>query len=320
MDVEHEMVEKLKKVGEKLRTRYGNSKTSVDTIRQKLNSSSAVFRQMQQFSTKDLEELLQNKEIAGVDGSVNQTKSEPPHVVYFFQSLAKTTTGHEVRKSDVYVPLLDEAEHEEGITPQKFRSHLLAKLELEAAYQLIEERELSFLLMDGALYHYRIDAEEEWEKLRQLAIQRNVMLVGVSEEITTENLIKLDAFADYSSKNQSYFYDKDILFGVLKKGESLYIEEIQHKAGLQSVWTRYGSAPQITGFDMLEEQAHRREEISDLLFTLTPKDGRGIPLWLDYVDRDIRISDKLVDGLLEQYVDAETRHRFFTRKRDDRPF
>ena len=318
MDIEHELVEKLKNVGEKLRSSYDQGHTNNDIIRQKLEKSQSVFRQMQSLTKENLAELLDKKEIAGVDGSVNQTKGEPPHVIYFFQSLAKTTTGHEVRKSDVYVPLLDDTDDEEAVQPLKWRSHLLSKLELQAAQQLIEERELSFLLMDGALYHYRIDAEEDWEKLRQMALDKGVLLVGVSEEITTENLVKLDAFSDYA--NKPYCYDRDLLFGVLKKGESIYIEEIQHKAGLQSVWTRFGAAPQITGFDMLEEQAYRREEISDLLFTLTPKDGRGIPLWLDYVDRDIRITDKLVEGLLEQYLDAETRHRFFTRKRSDRPY
>lgn len=318
MDIEHDLVEKLKSVGEKLRASYEKTNTSNDNIRQMLTDSLSVFRQMQTLSTENLAELLKNKEIAGVDGSVNQTKGEPPHVIYLFQSLAKTTTGFEVRKSDVYVPLLDETDGEEVIQPQKWRSHLLAKLELEAAMQLIEERELAFLLMDGALYHYRIDAEQEWEKLRQMAIEKNVLLVGVSEEITTENLVRLESFSNFA--NRPYCYDRDLLFGALKKGESIYIEEIQHKAGLQSVWTRFGSAPQITGFDMLEEQAHHREIISDLLYTLTPKEGRGIPLWLDYVDREIRITDKLVDGLLDQYLDTETRHRFFTKKRSDRPY
>ncbi|TSB45080.1 DNA double-strand break repair nuclease NurA [Alkalicoccobacillus porphyridii] len=318
MDIEHKIVEKLINVGEKLRNQYQKPGSNNDIIRQKLGTSLAVFRQMQQLSKEKLAELLDNKEIAGVDGSVNQTKSEPPHVIYFFQSLAKTTTGHEIRKSDVYVPLLDDMDKEDEKQPINWRSHLLAKLELQAALQLIEERELAYLLMDGALYHYRIDAEEDWERLRQAALDRDVLLIGVSEEITTENLVKLHAFSDYADR--AYNYDRDLLFGVLKQGESIYIEEIQHKAGLQSVWARFGSDPQITGFDMLEEQAYRREEISDLLYTITPKDGRGIPLWLDYVDREIRISDKLVDGLIEQYLDAETRHRYFTKKRNQRPY
>lgn len=215
MDIEHDLVEKLKSVGEKLRASYEKTNTSNDNIRQMLTDSLTVFRQMQTLSTENLAELLKNKEIAGVDGSVNQTKGEPPHVIYLFQSLAKTTTGFEVRKSDVYVPLLDETDGEEVIQPQKWRSHLLAKLELEAPMQLIEERELAFLLMDGALYHYRIDAEQEWEKLRQMAIEKNVLLVGVSEEITTENLVRLESFS--SVANRPYCYDRDLLFGALKK-------------------------------------------------------------------------------------------------------
>ena len=38
-------------------------------------------------------------------------------------------------------------------------------------------------------------------------------------------------------------------------------------------------------------------------------DGRGIPLWLDHIDREIRLTDQLVEALVEQYMDTELQQR-----------
>ncbi|MFC0559568.1 DNA double-strand break repair nuclease NurA [Halalkalibacter alkalisediminis] len=311
-----EIVIKLKKVNNSLQHIYQHSGSDKTIIRQKLHQSKAEIRQIQRFSTEALHDWLKGKHVAAVDGSVNQTKGDPPHVLYFFQALAKTTTGHACQAADIYSPLLEETIEEDN--HKNWRSHLLAKLELKVAIQLIEEMPLTILLMDGALYHYRIDAPDEWEQLKRKAIEQQVLLVGVSEEITTENLVKLDSFADYGK--QPHTYDRDLLFGVLEKEEMLFVESIQSKAGLQSVWMRLSSDPAITGFDVLEEQASMKEEIASLLLTLTPRDGRGIPLWLDHVDLEVRVTDKLVEALVEQYIDPEMKKRFFEKKRGARPW
>ncbi|WP_227939154.1 DNA double-strand break repair nuclease NurA [Alkalihalobacillus deserti] len=311
-----ELVKKLKIVNENLQNIYQHSDNDKTIIRQKLLHSTAEIRQIQRFSTEALQNWLKGRNVAAVDGSVNQTKGDPPHILYLFQALAKTTSGHTAQAADIYSPLLADNIDEEN--QKNWRSHLLAKLELLVAIQLIEETSLTIMLMDGALYHYRIDAPDEWEQLKRKAIEQNVLLVGVSEEITTENLVKLGAFADYGK--QPHTYDRDLLFGVLEREEMLYIESIQSKAGLQSVWVRLSSDPAITGFDVLEEQASKKEEIASLLLTLTPRDGRGIPLWLDHVDLEVRVTDKLVEALVEQYIDPEMKKRFFEKKRGTRPF
>lgn len=314
MDINHELITKLKQSNEILSKTYSNSHSHKDLIRQKVTKSASLIRQMSRLSPSQLRDFLTARKVAGTDGSVNQTNGEPPHVLYFFQALAKTTDGLEKWRSDLYVPLIEEEEE----PPSKRRSYLLAKLELEAAIGLIEEHDIGIMLMDGALYHYRIDAPEEWEALRLLALEKNTLLVGVSEEITTENLIKQSEFQEFA--RNPYSYDRDLLFGILKQNEMVYFEDIQHKAGLSSVWMRLGSTPAITGFDMLEEQATAMEAVSDLLCTLTPKDGRGIPLWLDHIDKEIRITDRLVEGLVEQYVDPGVRKQFFTKVRQGRPY
>lgn len=311
-----ELVEKIKNVNDVLKDTYNRSTEGKMIIRQKLEAVGADCRKLNRVSTDSLKTWLNGKEIAAVDGSVNQTKGEPPHILYLFQAIAKTTTGFSCHTSDVYTPLLEKENEEESST--HWRSYMLAKLELEAAYQLLEQKSLKLLIMDGALYHYRIDAPDEWERLRKKALENEVLLVGVSEEITTENLVTLEAFHSY--KKQPYTYDRDLLFGVLQQDELLHVKAVQHKAGLQSVWARLSSDPAIIGFDLLEEQASFKEEIGNVLLTLTPKDGRGIPLWLDMIDREIRVTDKLVDALVEQYIDPELKHRFFIQKRNNRPY
>ncbi|WP_059105326.1 DNA double-strand break repair nuclease NurA [Shouchella shacheensis] len=316
MDIKQELVEKLQRTNQVLQDKYRTTKTKKEVIREKLLQSSTVIRQNVRLSPQNLEKFLNGRKLAGTDGSVNQTKGEPPRVLYLFQALAKTTDGVESWETDLYVPLLENDEESEP--PTKWRAHLLAKLELLCAIQLIEQEDVRLMIMDGALYHYRIDAPEEWERLRSLALQKDAWLVGVSEEITTENLVKLPLFNEYNELPSSY--DRDMLFGVLERNEMVYIEDIQHKAGLKSVWMRLGSSPSITGFDMLEEQTEAMEAIGDILCTLTPKEGRGIPLWLDYIDSEIRLTDKLVEGLMDQYIDPEIKRQFFTKMREDRPY
>ena len=57
------------------------------------------------------------------------------------------------------------------------------------------------------------DAKDAWERLKKKALEDDVILVGVSEEITTENLIKTESF---KGLEKAYTYDRDILFGVME--------------------------------------------------------------------------------------------------------
>ncbi|KQL51613.1 MULTISPECIES: DNA double-strand break repair nuclease NurA [Bacillaceae] len=317
MDIHADVIVKLQESNQRLKDTYAQSHRNKDLIRQKLTKEANVFRQMERLSTDHLVKTLAGRKLAGTDGSVNQTKGEAPHIIYLFQAISKATDGRAEWTSDLFIPLLEHGdEEEEAISKQ--RAKRLAILELKAARSLIEKDDIAVMLMDGALYHYRIDAKEEWEELRESALKRNTLLVGVSEEITTENLITLESFATYA--RNPYSYDRDLLFGMLDQNEMIYIDTIQHKAGLLSTWMRLGSTPTITGFDLLEEQRDHLNWIGDLLCTLTPSEGRGIPLWLDHIDKEIRITDKLVEGLVEQYIDEDIRRQFFVKLRTERPY
>jgi hypothetical protein len=81
---------------------------------------------------------------------------------------------------------------------------------------------------------------------------------------------------------------------------------------------RASKSPQPIGVDGLEAQREARLELLRLVYTLSPEQGRGIPFWLDIVDNQVRVTDALVESLVEQYIDPDLRHRLLLSKRSER--
>ncbi|HHY20347.1 MAG TPA: DNA double-strand break repair nuclease NurA [Bacilli bacterium] len=309
------LVAKIIAVDKQLKGKYSNYSFSKRKMRDLLEKSFAKFRQMKKLNRQTLANFLSGKEIGAVDGSVNQTKGEPPFVLYFFQALAKTAGQVECWEHDIFSPLLkDELESDE---PQlAVKKKIQSELELIVAKRLIETANVKLLLMDGSLTHFEIDAQQEWNDLKRLALEKEVLLVGVTEEVGTKNLCKLSAFNEYGEE----LYDRDLLYGILEEGEMLYVEDAQLKKNVQTAWLRSSTSPAIIGIDVLNEQKQSMEEIADVVFTLTPKEGRGIPIILDMIDSEVRVTDKLVEALVEEYIDPALKRRLFTPKRTERMY
>lgn len=70
--------------------------------------------------------------------------------------------------------------------------------------------------------------------------------------------------------------------------------------------------------DILDTQREYLEEMARLVFTLTPENSRGVPLWLDIVDKEVKISDDILRALMELYMDRGIYERFFISERDKR--
>jgi hypothetical protein len=77
-------------------------------------------------------------------------------------------------------------------------------------------------------------------------------------------------------------------------------------------------SPDPIGVDGLMEQKEHKYELLKLIYSLTPEQGRGIPFWLDIVDNQVRVTDALVQTMIEQYIDPDLRHRLFDAKRKQR--
>ncbi|WP_209125710.1 DNA double-strand break repair nuclease NurA [Alkalihalobacillus sp. BA299] len=318
LEVSSQMIQKMTKIDSKLQLKYGNKHSINSTIRQKLFDINGHFRQMSVSDASILSNWIGELQIAAVDGSVNQTKGEYPHVIYFFQALARTLKGSEKWEFDIYTPLLEDLGDEEIENQKRIRSKRMAELELMVAKAMMEENNIKVILMDGSLTHYAIDAPRLWQEVKQLALMKNTLLIGVTEEVGTSFLYQELDLEFHEAQGQQLVYDRDLLFGVLKQGEMLFMENVQHKPNVYTAWLRPSTDPAVIGVDILIEQSEEMDQICDFLYSTTPREGRGIPLFLDMIDRDVRISDKLVEALVEQYIHPELKQRLLSPKRFDR--
>jgi hypothetical protein len=328
LEISEKVKESLKSTNQQLRKKY-STKDSLDikNLRKIIQEELNELVKLAKMSEQNSQEWLANKTIVGVDGSVNKIGGNYPHHIYLLQALAKSITKEDVLESELFCPLLKASRKEinnfikeqqkKGIkihaqeSATKIKISKLAELELEVALKAIGKWHPKLIMLDGSLIRYRIESEDKWKDLKEMAIKEEVLLLGVIEEIGTrevgkrlvENLGELD------------YYDRELLFGVLDVGEML---ELEFKSGFKTAFLRSSRDPQVIGIDVLKEQQQDLKKMADLVYTLTPIDGRGIPLWLDIVDNEVRISDKMMESLVETYLDPDLKRRLFYSKRNDR--
>lgn len=310
-----ELKQKLEETNRDLRRAYPREVFNGSGIRQRL-ASIGHFHTLLRWGGGEMKEWLGKRTLVGVDGSVNSTAGAHPHTLSVFQALAKGIRGEEKWAADLYTPLLDEEEDaEEGQLAReaKHRGRLLAGLEIRVALEAIRSWRPRVVMMDGSLLHFLIDHPEAWEELVEEAEGAGVLLVGVSEEIGTKSLART-LFPDRGN-----YSDREILFGVMRPGE------MYHSSGMDPAGTGLWKGvlcpskhPQPVGVDGLLSQSDAREDLIRLVHSLTPAQGRGVPLWLDIVDREVRVTDALVQAMVEQYIDPDLRHRLLVPKRSDR--
>lgn len=263
--------------------------------------------------------------IVGVDGSNNKIGGSYPHFVEAYQALAKSTThkNDPLVLADIYSPLYPEQEEnpledEDGVMVEK-KNIKLATIEVEVALESIKKFKPYAILMDGGLIRYNIYAYDKWMELRQKCEEENIILVGVIEDIKTSTIG--DKLKDMDASIKECFYDRELLFGQLNYGETILIKDEVNKKkpeGYSSLFLRSSLAPTVIGMDILDTQKEHMEEMARLVFTLTPENSRGVPLWLDIVDKEVKISDDIMKALMERYMDRSIYERFFIAERDKR--
>ncbi|MDU5595989.1 MULTISPECIES: DNA double-strand break repair nuclease NurA [Peptoniphilus] len=307
-----ELEEQIKSVNLNLKDKYDFVfKINNSNFREKLNLNVGKIIKMKKFEKKD---LIKYKKTVGVDGSNNISGGAFPHFIEIFQGLAKSTDGNEVYKTRVYTPTLNERYGEKNLS-QEF----LAKIEIETALEYIDKYDLDYLMMDGGFIRYKIHCLDLFKELREVCEEKNIVLFGVIKDIKT-NVIARSLNFDKS------IYDREILFNRLGLGEALLIRnEINKKyiendlgEGFSSAFMRTSKFPGAIGADILDTQEKYFEEVCSLIYTLTPMSSRGVPLWLDIVDKEVKITDEILKMLLEEYLDRDIYERFFISERDKR--
>ncbi|WBW50521.1 DNA double-strand break repair nuclease NurA [Peptoniphilus equinus] len=293
-------------LNEALKTKYTNYfHMSDEVFRRDVLSEIGTLSRLQKLDEASLSSL---GELVGVDGSVVKVGGLYPHYVELYRGLAKSTYNQAVTVNDIYTPIL------ERDTEERNRDRMLAKVELDAAIEFLSTYSPRIVMMDGGLIRYNIFDSVHFKRLVNLCREKDVILMGVIKDIKTD-LIS-------STLGLSHGYDRELLHGRLQRGEVLYIDnDISRKykeADLVSAFLRTGVDSMCIGLDLMAEYEDRLPMMANLVYTLTPEHSRGVPLWLDIVDSEVKLTEAMVRSVLETYLDRDIYRRFFISERDGR--
>ena len=324
-NINNDLKTKISEINELLSQKYKKVlQKDREEIRDFIEKNIGQIKKMEKLDQKNLRDIHDKGGIVGVDGSNNRIGGAYPHYIELFQGLAKSTAKKDepVFKTDIYTPLISDHEGnllEEGdkIMEEK-KDKRLAKIEIEAALGSISLKPHG-IMMDGGLIRYNIYAGDRWQDLRDMCEEKDITLFGVIKDIKTSIIGEKLLGAD--SDIREVIYDRELLFGILDYGEMILIRDDANRKepqGYASVFLRSSLQPSVVGMDIIDSQRDRLEDMANLVFTLTPENSRGVPLWLDIVDKEVKISDDMMKGLLETYLDRGIYERLFISEREKR--
>lgn len=316
LELDTDLKQKFEEAAKAVRMRL-KSKPSTEVLRNLiLDKGVGSFNRSQRLNSQDLQNIVEKGGIVGVDGSTNNAGGAFPYLLTLQQALAKSCCGEkdDVTMTDALSPLTMKV----AIGEEEYRELVkrnLACIEVKAALTALDQLSPRVILLDGSLVRYKIEAAPLWERLKSRALAQNTILVGVVEGIST-NVIS-ECLKSELTESEYPASDWEILFGLLQFGEILEIAPGLFKEGFRTFFMRSSMDPKPIGIDLPEEQQVYLNEVGNLVFSLTPRDGRGIPLWLDIIDKNVRISDKVMEGLLSTYL-GEDYAEFLKPKREKR--
>ncbi|HLR21502.1 MAG TPA: DNA double-strand break repair nuclease NurA [Tissierellaceae bacterium] len=295
-----------------------------DELRKFINENIGEIKTLEKLDRAHLAIHEAKGGIVGVDGSNNKLGGSYPHFVEVYQALAKSTVNQEdpLILADIYSPLYIEKENnllEEDHEIMDKTNIKLSTIEVEVALESIDKFKPYAILMDGGLIRYNIYANEKWLELKEKCEDKGILLVGVIEDIKTSMIG--DKLKNIDPNIKEVFYDRELLFGQLDYGEVIMIKDEVNKKepeGYSSIFLRSSLDPSVIGMDIIDSQKEYMEEMARLVFTLTPENSRGVPLWLDIIDEEVNISDDIMKALMERYMDRGVYERFFIPERDKR--
>lgn len=295
-------------------------------LREFIQNNVGPITKIEKLNIEELNTYAEKGGILGVDGSNNRLGGDYPHFVEIYQGLAKSTIHKDrpIYKTDFYTPLYSEKQDnilEDAVEgDESVRQRKLSTIEVEVALEGVRKLEPYAVIMDGSLIRYHIESYDIWSQLKKECEEEGIILIGVIKDIKTSIIGDL-FIKDKSLGIKESFYDRELLYGILEYGEIIPINpDVSNKTqhGFSSLFMRSSDEPTVIGMDILDSQRNYIEEMARLVFSLTPKDGRGVPLWIDIIDSEVKIPDKMIRGLLENYLDREILEMLFISERDKR--
>lgn len=323
-----EWVIQLQRLNSRFRDSFGDDRLGGRQARRALLAGRVgKIRRLRRLAGAELDGYLRGRPLVGVDGSMNTFGGQYPHYVDFLRAMAKPSVGEPVVLKEIHSPIPGEEEPRRN--DQEIRQQKLAALEVLAAVHAAEKLQPAVILMDGPLVRLDMRARESFQTLRDFVVKNNILLTGCIENIESRVISTL--LGDEAPSGWRGRYDADLLWETLDPGEVLEVsrpvkglvhrmaEDEEEKATPMRTWfMRSSLAPGVVGMEMMEEQASTMGALADYLYTLTPPDGRGIPIWIDLVDREVRLTDVELEAYLH-LLDPHLK-RVFASKREARIF
>lgn len=272
-----------------------------------------MFTPLCRLSGKEISSFFQGRPLVGVDGSLVNYGASYPYLLTFFRALAYASSagGHKrIWEQEIFSPLLPRYQQvinkhlTGGKAPEEVVAHLrwgiLAQIESKVALQAVSLNP-RLLLLDGGFDRLKKHAPDIWNELKAAALKEDVLLLGVTEEIASCSLMKILGF-DGDPLCPAVMGDREILFGMLHPGEIYQLQE-KARGEKERLYVRFAGHPQVVAVDYLTDQERELEPALNFLYSITPAHGRGIPLWLDVVDAEVRLSREQVEAMITACLD-----------------
>jgi hypothetical protein len=321
-----EWVSQLQQLNGRIQDAFSDhSLGSIDERRRWLTEHVGPIRKLKRLGDDELAGFLAGRPLVGVDGTLNTFGGAFPHYLDLMRAIAKPTQGEQIVLKDLHCPLPPGDLEDEVVAVQRdqeIRQQKLANLEVRAALEAAQTLRPAILLMDGPLVRFDMRTKNTFSVLQQNVIDSNILLAGCIENIESRVIPTLMGEATPAGWRNRY--DRDLLWGVLEVGEVLEVRrpvkgQSSQRTGeeeptpVRTWFMRTASDPGVIGLEMLEIQADRMGAVADFLYTLTPADGRGMPIWLDIVDREVRLTDVELAAYLDM-LDPRWKRVFMTKR------
>lgn len=309
-EIKHKMI----LLNNKLKER-DSLKPSKEELRGKL-SEIGDFLNISKLNHSEIANISNSKGILGVDGSFVILGETYPNVLFFAQAVAKCTINskNSIKEIEVLSGVFNNSEEtEEGGIISEYGKKM-AEMEVAVAIEGIEIFKPFTVFMDGGFWRLAKNSspkcKELWKELSEICINEHIFLTGIIESIGSYDLSTL-------LELRTIFPDKDLLFGLLDIGE-VYILKNPYKGGFLKVFARLSRDPMPIACDFLPEQKDNIIYMLRLIYSLTPIGERGVPLWIDIVDNEAKITREMAYALLDAYIDPVLKEKIFIDKRNKR--
>lgn len=301
-----------------------------------------VFQPIPRWKKGDSDIDLKGRGVTGVDGSINHFGQKAPYVLTFAQALAKDTRDRQ-GKENVFTTKVMSLYHEARGGAENFDvtewtkqcNQELVQMELTVALEAMRQHRPYLVLFDGSIW--RLMKKQEgtesvlnpiWQEIVRLALKEDILLAGVVEDIGSYDFYdfeknegpRLERYIPFGFDDY-HILDSNLFHGLLQEGEVFRLRTgvfDRYEGQFDRTYARFSKDPAPIAIDTLPAQQQRLDEMLYLIHSMTPRDSRGIPSWIDIVDREVKISNDEVEMLIQTTMRADILKKYFNPKRLNR--